>query len=170
MTEPPFGTELNTGGQRMSKHADIEHRLRMYRDSEYKLHQLRRERKNYEELAQEITGLKAMRFSSNVRVQTGEVSDPVYATYVSEIMRYDREIVKLTECIRIMEQNCKVLELAIKQLDAMEQAIIRWKYWERWNEKYILHHMRKNFNYPAGRRQLYNLLDVIYNKLAQHCT
>ena len=67
----------------MGKYSDVERLMRLYRDSGYKLDQLRRERKCSEEAAQEITGLKAQRFGMEIKIQGGGMKDP----YTNMILR-----------------------------------------------------------------------------------
>ena len=151
----------------MGKHADIERMLRMFRDGEYKIHQLRKEHKYAIEARNEVTGLKTLHFGSNIRVQGGDRKDPVYETYENEIQAYDQKAQSAMQTIRCIENLVDQINAALLDLPKEEEAVIRWKYQERLPEKYILHKLKKEINFPVCRAQLYKMMDDACESLKQ---
>jgi len=149
----------------MSKYSDVERLMRLYRDSGYKLDQLRRERKCSEEAAQEITGLKAQRFGMEVKIQGGSMKDPVYITYENEVQRYGNETMRLTARIKEIEKQRAFVDGILHQLEAKEEALMRWKYVEGLPEKYLLARLKKEYNHYISRAQLYNVIESIYEQI-----
>jgi len=149
----------------VSKYSDVERLMRLYRDSGYKLEQLKRERKYSEEAKKEINGLQAQRYDMEIKIQNKGAKDPVYITYEYEVQRYDSEAMRLTARIREIEEHRKYIDSILHQLEDKEEALMRWKFVEGLPEKFLLARLKKDFNYPISRAQLYKMIDGIYEKI-----
>ena len=149
----------------MSKYSDVERLMRLYRDSGYKLDQLKRERKYSEEAKQEINGLQAQRYGVEIKVHGGMLKDPVYITYEQEVQRYDNATLRLTARIREIERHRAYIDSLLHALEAKEEALMRWKYVDGLSERYLLSRLKKEYNYPICRAQLYKMIDDIYDKI-----
>jgi len=143
-----------------TKYPEVERMLRKYRDSFYNIEDLHKERKAKEEARSEVSTLQANRITD--MPHGTDVCNPVESLYIHEIERYDEEIAEIAEQIKELERLQKFVDIKLKQMGAVEQAIIRWKYRERLPEKMILYKLKKEMGYPIGSWQLYNVINQIY--------